>query len=480
MIHRNHRIAALWLLLGLLTSCGTTETQTETTAKDTVETETTPVETVDMRYETDLALRSFDDTSFVLAVNDNPNIHHTVVPAEETADTLNDAMFRRNMAIEETYHVALEEYLYSYEKPSVIKNAVIAGEDAWSLVMLTCPDALSWWKEDLLVPFDTLPNIDLTKSYWDQNINDALSIGGVQYIAEGAFNLDIYDLTFCLLFNKNMAVELDLDDLYTVVENGNWTIDTMAAMMATASYDSDGDGKMTETDNWGYTAHPKMVFPGFWIGGGVTTIAKDADDMPYINMYDESFIALFEKVMALAHDSDTVYMTTGDNMDIPDVCRRLFQENRSLFMDMSFFYIEAMRDIETDFGILPYPKANTEQASYHTRVCYYFPYVVPATTKDTDMTGYMLEILQYRSYHDVLPSYYDICLKNKYTRDEQSAAMLDLIFNSRVIDIGDSTLCNVIRDNFLYQMVKNDSRDLASAIAKNENAIKASLDKLAE
>lgn len=473
MTHRKRRLLTLVVLLALLTSCSQTAQLPETEADTaTSETETTALdETTDPRYETDLSVRSFDDISFVIAVNDNPNIHHTVVPAEETADTLNDAMYRRNLTIEDTYAVALEEYVYSYKEASVVKNAVIAGEDSWSLVQLTCPDALYWWKENLLIPFDSLPNIDLSKGYWDQNINDSLSIGGVLYIAEGAFNLDIYDLTFCLLFNKTMASDLALDDLYEVVQSGNWTIDTMVQMMEQAANDSNGDGTMDESDTWGYTAHPKMVSPGFWIGSGVTTIAKDADDIPYISMTEERFISAFEKIMALAHDSGTVYMTEGDQMDIPGECRQLFQENRSLFMDMSFFYIESMRDMETDFGILPYPKYDSAQEDYHTRVCYYFPYVVPSTNTNTDTTGYLLEILQYRSYQDVLPSYYDICLKNKYTRDEESAAMLDLIFTSRVIDIGDSTLCDVIRDNFLYTMMKTDKRDLVSTVAKNENTI---------
>ena len=94
------------------------------------------------------------------------------------------------------------------------------------------------------------------------------------------------------------------------------------------------------------------------------------------------------------------------------------------------------------------------------------------------MTGYLLEILNYRSYHDVLPAYYDVCLKTKYSRDEESSEMLDLIFSSRVIDIGDSTLCNVIRDNFIFQMMQSNSRDLSSMVAKNEKNIQSNLSKL--
>ncbi|MBQ8578278.1 MAG: hypothetical protein IJ449_10005, partial [Clostridia bacterium] len=145
---------------------------------------------------------------------------------------------------------------------------------------------------------------------------------------------------------------------------------------------------------------------------------------------------------------------------------------------MSFFFIESMRGMDTDFGIIPYPKYDEAQENYHTRVCYYFPVVVPSTNADTDMTGYLLEILNYRSYHDVIPAYYDISLKTKGTRDEASAQMLDLIFSSRVIDIGDSTLCDVIRDNFMFQMMKTDKRDLGSTVERNRKIIEKRLDTL--
>ena len=54
--------------------------------------------------------------------------------------------------------------------------------------------------------------------------------------------------------------------------------------------------------------------------------------------------------------------------------------------------------------------------------------------------------------------------------------MLDLIFSSRVIDIGDSTLCDVIRDNFIYQMMKNGKRDLVSSVEKRIKSITSRLD----
>ena len=57
----------------------------------------------------------------------------------------------------------------------------------------------------------------------------------------------------------------------------------------------------------------------------------------------------------------------------------MFSEGKAHFMDMSFFFIEELREMKTDFGIIPYPKYDENQSSYATRLCYYMPTVVPIT-----------------------------------------------------------------------------------------------------
>ncbi len=480
MCTKNGKKFWVYLLCAMmLASCGS-GTGEDTTNVDTMAAETeTETETVDMRYVPDLEAKTFGGMEFCTATFECPNFNWQVIVEEETGEVLNDAMYRRNMTVEETYDVTLTQYTYK-DGENILKTAVAAGDDAYELVITRCPNALTFWKDGLLLPIDQLPNVNLEKKYWDQSINESLSIGGCQYIAEGAFNLDSYDLTFCLVFNKAMAEEHGIQDIYETVSGGNWTMDRMEQDMVTVTTDWNGDGAMDESDMWGYTAHPKMIAPGFWIGAGVTSIAKDEEDLPYISMMETGFMDVFERTFRLIWDSDGAYPMEGDHLDIPTECRNMFAENRCLYMDMSFFFIPSLRDMDTDFGVIPYPKYTAEQDSYHARVCYYMPTVVPVTCADQDFTGYMLEVLNCESYKTVIPAYYEISLKSKASRDEESADMLDLIFAARVIDIGDSTLCGDIRDNFIYQMMKNDKRDLASQVASKEKSIVAKLSVMSE
>ena len=120
--------------------------------------------------------------------------------------------------------------------------------------------------------------------------------------------------------------------------------------------------------------------------------------------------------------------------------------------------------MENDFGIIPYPKLDENQERYYSRVSYYNAPIVPITNNTPEKTGAVLEYFNYVSHDTVIPAYCDVVLYGKVTRDEDSRDMLDIIFNSRVVDIGDTTMCSTIRDGVFEKMMLNDDRDIASKV----------------
>ena len=96
------------------------------------------------------------------------------------------------------------------------------------------------------------------------------------------------------------------------------------------------------------------------------------------------------------------------------------------------------------------------------------------------MTGAVIETLMCESVNTVLPAYYEIMLKGKYSRDEESSEMLDLIIERCVIDIGDTTLCDVIRDGFMKTMFASKQNTLASSLESNRAVILERLDIFSE
>ena len=93
------------------------------------------------------------------------------------------------------------------------------------------------------------------------------------------------------------------------------------------------------------------------------------------------------------------------------------------------------RDMEMDFGVLPMPKYTDEQNGYVSMVCD-FPsaLVLPAYCMDTEFTGFMVEAINAKSSETVRPTYVDKCLMYKYSRDEESGGMLDIILKTMYYD----------------------------------------------
>ncbi len=328
--------------------------------------------------------------------------------------------------------------------------------------------------------YKDLPHIDLDKPYWDKSVNNELMLGNMRYAAIGDLSISTHDLSYALLFNKNKITEHGMDSPYDLVSSGKWTVDTMASMMEAATMDANGDGQWTRDDHYGYAAHTKMTLPSFWIGAGFQTMALDDTGTPVLHVGDEAFVNFFEKVFQITYDNGSKYngADRNDGQDVPTPSRELFQEGKVLFIDCSLFWVGALRDMEMDFGIIPYPKRDEAQENYHARVSYYMPPVLPATNKNLDMTGAVLELMNYLAKQEVTPAYYDVMLKGKVSRDEESVAMLDLIFANRVIDLGDTLYCAEIRDGFMATLYANNQRDLVSTYAKQEKVLNKKIQQL--
>jgi hypothetical protein len=247
---------------------------------------------------------------------------------------------------------------------------------------MRCDHALPLWINGTTVPWDEIPNIDMDKEYWDQSANKFLTINNYQPMSIGSFNIGTYDLAYALLFNKKLIGDLGLDSPYQLVKSGEWTFDKMNEMMKSFTQDVNNDGIMDTTDNFGYVAHSKMVVPNFYISAGEMSIKKDANDIPYLAVTEERFLSVWEKVYQIMYDEPNWYNTKNQDFDIPTSSITAFQENRALFMDTSFFEIERLRNMETDFGIIPYPKFNSSQNQYYARISYYIPTIVPVTNKE--------------------------------------------------------------------------------------------------
>ena len=212
--------AALAALTLALASCGQTGSGDGETTEPAGTTETTePEETVDTRYVPDLEVRDFGDKTLRILSYECPNIHYTMVPEEETGDTINDALFARNRDIEKNCGVKIAEIIYTESELDTVRGSIFAGDDSYDLISVRCPFALPWYRENLIISYEDLPNINLSKGYWDKTLNESLTIDNVNYIAVGAYNLDVYDVTYCMLVNNSLCEQFGIDSIFSTIKD---------------------------------------------------------------------------------------------------------------------------------------------------------------------------------------------------------------------------------------------------------------------
>ena len=105
---------------------------------------------------------------------------------------------------------------------------------------------------------------------------------------------------------------------------------------------------------------------------------------------------------------------------------------------------------------------------------------IPVTVPDRERTGIITEALCAESQYTLLPAYYDISLKTKFARDDESSEMLDLIFANRLYDIGHIYDWGNIT-SFFYDTFHKGTNTIASFWEKNEakitNALEKTIDK---
>ena len=78
------------------------------------------------------------------------------------------------------------------------------------------------------------------------------------------------------------------------------------------------------------------------------------------------------------------------------------------------------------------------------------------SNKELDRTSVIMEALAVETKNWVYEPYYELALKSRYTRDDngRSAEMLDLMLETRTIDLGDTIWQGFSRNSFLLMKTK--------------------------
>lgn len=467
-------------ILVLAASCGGKD-DTGTKTGETYGNEIETTEEAEIKNPLDDDLPEIDMKGYVFRMysRTTDSIHGNIEAEEITGEELNDSIYERNRTIEARFNMTFKE-VTNMDNTDAARKTVQVGDDMYDIITTRCIAAFQYAQEGLLYSLNDLPYINLDKPYWDSNLSNVLTVMNKRYFAIGDLNLTAYDFTDVMIFNKSMITDLGLESPYELVDSGKWTLDKFFELAVSSVSDLDGNGVYNSKDRYGYLSSPKHVMPAFWISSGAISVKKNSDDLPYFSLAeDEHFGNVFQKIFETVYDNDVWYKNT-DGANVSTLTMNMFKSSQALFSHSTFYYVNQMRDMETDFGIIPYPKYDESQKNYYSRVNFFDTFTVPVTNSNLEYTSIILEALSSESAKSVIPVYYDIALKTKISRDSDSEKMLDIIFNNRVMDLGDTVYNDQVRDGVFAGMFQNNNRNLTSKLASMENTVTKAINKTIE
>ncbi len=241
-----------------------------------------------------------------------------------------------------------------------------------------------------------------------------------------------------------MITDFDLESPYELVENNQWTYDKMFEMMQTVQKD-DGDGVVEwDSDTFGMTTH-NSTQQAFFYGSGLSVSAKDASDLPIFDhtaSYKSYVSSVLDKSIEIWSDKKYVFSCDRDGFTSVET-QEIFQSGRALFLAEVMQLVARLRDSDVNFGVVPFPKFSSDQNNYGHFVHGTSSMLsIPISCQNSEKVSALIEAMAAKSMYTLTPAYYDISLKYKGLRDQESADMIDIILRSRTFDLSSASMFN--------------------------------------
>lgn len=404
---------------------------------------------------------------------------------EDSGDVVDTAIYNRTVTVEERLNVSIGEITVANTihdgglATEAVRKSVLAGSDDYDIIANHMSQTTPLIAEGALCNLSTLPYLDFDQPWWAKSFMDAASVGGKCYQMAGDIGLTMIQSMYLVYYNKAMYADYFTGDLYDSVMNGEWTVDKMHELSSAVYSDLDGNGEANRGDRFGLTINLIRLLDAFLVGCDVPLTERDSDGIPYFAVENERTYSFIEKVHDLLYDKTATVHTTasadGETELLSD-----FAAGKSLFIVYTPLGTDSLRDMDDDFSVIPMPKLDESQSDYTTCVHNGFSaFGIVSTCKNTDAAAALCEALCAQSYRTVTPAYYETALKLKYSRDDETSRMLDMIRDSISFDFG--YINNQSLDGVMAQfrdLLKLDSGKAASTLASKMTKSQAKLDAL--
>ena len=355
---------------------------------------------------------------------------------EQNGDLINDAMYNRNTAIEERYHVTLSGENFG-PLPGIsgtITPALTAGATDYDILVGYQYYDIALAATGLMCNFNRLSEkyVNIDNPWWSTDYINNINYSDKLFWLTGDITLNHVGQIVAAYVNAQTYTDYvseDFGSIYNVVRDKEWTFETMIEMAELAYVDINGNDKADEGDKFGYeqSLGVEMAYCA-----GIDSSARDADGNITVTIDNEKTaeIMWYLSEISTAEFSTVNYTYEGQV--------RLFTSGEAMiyFRSLSTAENESFREMEDDFYIVPVPMGDAYFCEDYRSTCGTGNNIIglPHTSLYLEEAALVLEALAAESYRDVSPRYYDVLIKDRYTRDDDSKEMIDMIRSKVGVD----------------------------------------------
>ena len=353
--------------------------------------------------------------------------------AELGSDVVGNAVYLRNMAVEERLDVELDWTFVDGDWDD--RNKFAQQIDATSSSGMAYDAAICY----NLVPYvlavkGLVENlygtdyIDLTAPWWP-----------AAYMGEALYNDTIYGLVeSCafgtlrqmtgVFFNNDLIEDKNLKSPYDMVAANEWTFDNMMAMLKDTYEDRNSNGTKDANDFYGITTGTAPKIDSWFYGMGYRFSASDGDGNLEL-LADDPEIIEYTNRLAEAFKQQDFYPVDSKHA-------QMFTDERAVMYMTSVVLADSyLKKLDMNYGIVPNPKGSAEQDRYYTHLSNtHDAWCVPVNVESMSNSSAVIECMASESYRKVDPVYYETNLKIRYATDEKLGEMYDLIRDSITFD----------------------------------------------
>ena len=248
-------------------------------------------------------------------------------------------------------------------------------------------------------------------------------------------------------------------------------------MIVKAGSDANGDGTFALADDKFGAFFTLQSGRAILYATGMKIATKNEQNEWSYNFWNDRFVERYDKTYKIINETTAVNYN-GDGT----AALNAFTTDRMLFYCNGLRQLTSLREMESDFGIVPYPLYDDKQEDYISYNFGTFFLAIPKSVKDPQLSAVVLEALNAESYKSVGPAYFEVNMKDKYSRDKTTMEMLDMIIDRIYFDftfVNESATGHIAM--FFFGQISGKNPNITSASegqrASYDNQLKTMLEK---